>query len=88
MKLKEQFTKNGSAVMQFGLRLKLIIFLHVCRFLKSCMWQAEKKTEMEQRMKVQALYCDLVKQYNLNKKVSLCGAGLSNGNDVKTGRTH
>ncbi|XP_047448377.1 ankyrin repeat domain-containing protein 53 [Mugil cephalus] len=43
----------------------------IARFLKSCMWQAEKKEEMEQRMMVQALYRDLVdmaKQNNLNKK--------------------
>ncbi|XP_040887736.1 ankyrin repeat domain-containing protein 53 [Toxotes jaculatrix] len=45
----------------------------VARYLKSCMWKAEKRKEMEERKLVQALYSDLVdmsKRNNLNKRVS------------------
>lgn len=45
-----------------------------CRYLKSCVWQAEKKKEMQERKLVQTLYSDLVdtvKLNGLNKKVSL-----------------
>lgn len=45
----------------------------VCRYLKNCMWKAEKKKEMEERKLVQALYTDLVDMVRLNngrRKVS------------------
>ncbi|KAG7241538.1 hypothetical protein INR49_025443 [Caranx melampygus] len=38
----------------------------VARYLKSCMWKAEKKKEMEERKLVQALYTDLVDMVRLN----------------------
>ncbi|XP_076581610.1 ankyrin repeat domain 53 [Chaetodon auriga] len=43
----------------------------VARYLKSCMWQQDKKKEMQERKLVQALYCDLVDMAKLddaNKK--------------------
>ncbi|XP_031706904.1 ankyrin repeat domain-containing protein 53 [Anarrhichthys ocellatus] len=43
----------------------------VARYLKSCMWQEEKKKEMQERKLVQTLYSDLVdvvKLNDLNKK--------------------
>ncbi|XP_035531401.1 ankyrin repeat domain-containing protein 53 [Morone saxatilis] len=43
----------------------------VARYLKNCMWQKDKKKEMQERKLVQALYSDLVdmaKMNNLNKK--------------------
>ncbi|XP_026209221.1 ankyrin repeat domain-containing protein 53 [Anabas testudineus] len=43
----------------------------VARYLKNCVWKAEKRKEMEERIQVQALYSDLVnmaKQNNLNQK--------------------
>lgn len=44
----------------------------LCRYLKSCMWQEDKKKEMQERKFVQSLYRDLVgkaKLNELNKKV-------------------
>ncbi|XP_056225306.1 ankyrin repeat domain-containing protein 53 [Seriola aureovittata] len=38
----------------------------VARYLKNCMWKAEKKKEMEGRKLVQALYTDLVDMVKLN----------------------
>ncbi|XP_042256700.1 ankyrin repeat domain-containing protein 53 isoform X2 [Thunnus maccoyii] len=39
----------------------------VARYLKNCMWQADKKKEMEERKLVQALYSDLVDMCKLNR---------------------
>ncbi|KAM7366388.1 hypothetical protein PAMP_015831 [Pampus punctatissimus] len=39
----------------------------VARYLKSCMWQAEKKKEMEERKLAQALYSDLTDMTKLNE---------------------
>lgn len=39
----------------------------LCRCLKNCMWQANKKKEMEERKLVQVLYTDLVDMCKLNK---------------------
>ncbi|XP_041821549.1 ankyrin repeat domain-containing protein 53 [Chelmon rostratus] len=38
----------------------------VARYLKSCMWDKDKKKEMQERTLVQALYCDLVDMAELN----------------------
>ncbi|XP_070849761.1 ankyrin repeat domain-containing protein 53 [Chaetodon trifascialis] len=38
----------------------------VARYLKSCMWQQDKKKELQERKLVQALYCDLVDMAKLN----------------------
>uniref|UniRef100_A0AAQ4Q695 Uncharacterized protein n=1 Tax=Gasterosteus aculeatus aculeatus TaxID=481459 RepID=A0AAQ4Q695_GASAC len=38
----------------------------VARYLKSCVWQAEKKKEMQERKLVQTLYSDLVDTVKLN----------------------
>ncbi|XP_071315475.1 ankyrin repeat domain-containing protein 53 isoform X2 [Trachinotus anak] len=38
----------------------------IARYLKSCMWKAQKKKEMEERKLVQALYSDLVDMVKLN----------------------
>lgn len=48
--------------------------MFLCRYLKSCMWQEDKKKEMRERTLVQALYRDLLdmaKLNDLNKKVQL-----------------
>ncbi|XP_062300430.1 ankyrin repeat domain-containing protein 53 [Scomber scombrus] len=39
----------------------------VARYLKSCMWQANKEKEMEERKLVQSLYGDLVDMCKINK---------------------
>lgn len=43
----------------------------VCRYLKSCMWQADKRREMEERKRVQVLHRELVDRVKQNKKVGL-----------------
>ncbi|XP_028285531.1 ankyrin repeat domain-containing protein 53 [Parambassis ranga] len=40
----------------------------VARYLKSCMWQADKKREMEERKQAQVLYRELVDMVKQNKK--------------------